>query len=85
MRTLLRTNPILNFFYNLVEMHWLPLKDMWNDAETKQEKAVAVFFGSWVAILMVMFWVGFSLLIYGVISGEADIQNATWGIFDTLG
>ena len=38
MRTLLRTNPILNFIYSLVEITWLPLKDMWNDFETKQEK-----------------------------------------------
>jgi len=32
-----------------------------------------------------MFVLGFVAVMYGIISGEADIQNATFGIFDTLG
>lgn len=77
--------PFLMFFYHLLEMHWLPLKDMWNDAETNGEKAAAIFFGTWISVLMFMFWLGFIVLIYGVVSGEADLANATFGIFDTLG
>jgi|TARA_R100001509_G_scaffold163804_2_gene139273 hypothetical protein len=39
----------------------------------------------WITGLMGMFVLGFSLLMYGIISGEADIENATFGVFDTLG
>lgn len=39
----------------------------------------------WVSGLLVLFVVGFVTLLYGLISGEADVSNATFGIFDTLG
>ena len=39
----------------------------------------------WIAGLMVLFVVGFATMMYGIISGEADVQNATFGVFDTLG
>ncbi len=39
----------------------------------------------WITGLLFLFVVGFATLMYGIISGEADVQNATFGIFDTLG
>lgn len=39
----------------------------------------------WVAGLMILFVMGFTTMMYAIISGEADIQNATFGVFDTLG
>ena len=39
----------------------------------------------WLAGLLSLFVLGMGTLIYGIISGEADVQNATFGIFDTLG
>ena len=39
----------------------------------------------WIFGLFGLFVLGFATLMYGIISGEADIQNATFGIFDTLG
>lgn len=39
----------------------------------------------WISGLVFMFVLGFVSIIYGIISGEADINNATFGIFDTLG
>ena len=39
----------------------------------------------WVAGLMILFVAGFTTMMYAIISGEADIQNATFGVFDTLG
>ena len=39
----------------------------------------------WVTGLLFLFVLGFVLIIYGIISDEADVQNATFGIFDTLG
>lgn len=39
----------------------------------------------WLASLLSLFVLGMGTLIYGIISGEADVQNATFGVFDTLG
>lgn len=41
-------------------------------------------FKIWISGLFALFVVGFTALIYGIISGEADIQNATFGIFDYI-
>ena len=73
---------MLNFFRNFWELNTMPMVDMWNDARTVNEKIVAVFFSTWITILLVMFYVGMTSLIYGLITGEADIANATFGIFD---
>jgi hypothetical protein len=73
---------MLNFFRNFWELNTMPMVDMWNDAQTVNEKIVAVFFSTWIAILLVLFYVGMTSLIYGLISGEADVANATFGIFD---
>ena len=48
-------------------------------------KVVDIVLKVWLAVLLGMFVLGFTALMYGIISGEADIQNATFGIFDTLG
>ena len=39
----------------------------------------------WVTGLFLLFVVGFITLVYGLLSGEADLNNATFGVFDTLG
>jgi len=39
----------------------------------------------WIATLLIMVVLGIAGLVWGIVSGEADIQNATFGIFDTLG
>ena len=39
-------------------------------------------FKIWIFGLIGLFVVGFTTLMYGFISGEADVQNATFGIFD---
>ena len=48
-------------------------------------KVIDIMLKLWVAGLFGLFVLGMVSIIYGVISGEADIQNATFGIFDTLG
>lgn len=48
-------------------------------------KVVDVLLKLWVAGLFGLFVLGMISILYGIISGEADIQNATFGIFDTLG
>lgn len=39
----------------------------------------------WITALLALFTIGFVTILYGLISGEADVSNATFGIFDTLG
>ena len=39
-------------------------------------------FKIWIYGLLGLFVMGFTMLMYGIISGEADIQNATFGVFD---
>ena len=39
-------------------------------------------FKIWIFGLIGLFVVGFTTLMYGFISGAADVQNATFGIFD---
>jgi len=39
-------------------------------------------FKIWIFGLLGLFVVGFTTLMYGFISGEADVQNATFGVFD---
>ena len=55
---------MLNFFRNFWELNTMPMVDMWNDARTVNEKIVAVFFSTWITILLVMFYLGMSTLIY---------------------
>ena len=39
-------------------------------------------FKIWITGLLLLFVIGFTTLMYGFISGEADVQNATFGVFD---
>lgn len=39
----------------------------------------------WVSSLFLLFIVGWTVLVYGLLSGQADYSNATFGVFDTLG
>ena len=39
----------------------------------------------WVSSLFLLFIVGWLTLVLGIITGEADFSNATFGVFDTLG
>jgi hypothetical protein len=45
-------------------------------------KVIDIMLKLWVAGLLGLFVLGMVSIIYGIISGEADIQNATFGIFD---
>ena len=39
----------------------------------------------WVSSLFLLFVVGWFGLVIGLITGQADFNNATFGVFDTLG
>ena len=57
------------------------LVEIWNDR--MHENIVWNFILKvWIFGLLGLFALGFSVLMYGIISGQADIQNATFGVFD---
>ena len=57
------------------------LVEIWNDR--MHENIVWNFILKvWIFGLLGLFAFGFSVLMYGIISGQADIQNATFGVFD---
>lgn len=56
-----------------------------SESQTILEKIIITIIHAWIVILFSLFVVGFAVLMYGIISGEADIDNATFGVFDTLG
>lgn len=56
-----------------------------SESQTILEKIIITIIHAWIVILLALFVVGFAVLMYGIISGEADIDNATFGVFDTLG
>ena len=55
--------------------------EMWQDAETPLDYVVLF----WVAGLAATAIVGVVGLFYGILSGQANVDNATFGVFDTLG
>ena len=60
------------------------LLEIWND-KLSDYIVLDYIYKIWITGLLGLFVVGMGTLLYGIISGEADIQNATFGIFDTLG
>lgn len=60
------------------------LLEIWNE-ELSDYPVLDYTYKVWIFGLLGMVVLGFVALFYGIISGEADISNATFGIFDTLG
>lgn len=60
------------------------LLEIWND-KLSDYVVLDYLYKIWITGLLGLFVIGMGTLLYGLISGEADIQNATFGIFDTLG
>ena len=60
------------------------LLDIWKD-KLSDYVILDYLFKIWIYCLMALFVIGLTSIVYGIISGEADITNATFGIFDTLG
>jgi ABC-type Fe3+ transport system permease subunit len=52
------------------------LKEIWTD-KLSDYKVMDIIAKIWITVLLFMFLLGFIMVMYGIISGEADIQNAT--------
>lgn len=57
------------------------LQQLWSEATTPLDYVVAL----WISSLTTLAILGFAGLFYGIITGQVDFENATFGIFDTLG
>ena len=54
---------------------------VWKDCE----RPIDYFFAIWIYVLFGMFCLGTVQLLYALLSGDVNLDNATFGIFDTLG
>jgi hypothetical protein len=72
---------VINYFANpFIEIY----EDIW-EQPTLLLKIWQAFLLAWVAGLFLLFVVGWTTLVVGLITGKADFSNATFGVFDTLG
>jgi hypothetical protein len=59
------------------------LLKIWND-KLSDYPILDYTFKFWVYGLLAIWVLGMGGLLYGIVSGEADIQNATFGVFDYI-
>lgn len=51
---------------------------IWKEADTPVEYLIAL----WITLLAGTAVIGFAGLFYGIVTGQTDFSNATFGIFD---
>ena len=59
--------------------------ELYSEATTAKEKFLALFMSLWISTLMVLSVSGIGMVIYELITNPTQLNNVTWGIFDTLG
>lgn len=48
-------------------------------------KIIDIILKIWLIALIILFLVGFLVIVSGIVTGQVDTDNLTFGIFDTLG
>ena len=66
-------NPFIEIYEEIFKQPTLTLK-IWQS-----------FLLVWVTSLFLLFIVGWTTLVVALLTGQADLDNATFGVFDTLG
>lgn len=61
------------------------IKEEFSDATTISQKTLVIFLTLWASMLSFMVVSGISYIIYELITNPSTFNNATWGVFDTLG
>ena len=64
---------------------FLIIKEELSEATTISQKSLVIFVSLWAAMLSTLVVSGVSYLIYELFTNPSTFDNATWGIFDTLG
>ena len=63
----------------------LIIKEEFSEATTILQKSLVVFVTLWASMLFTLAITGASYLFYELFTNPSTFDNATWGIFDTLG
>ena len=61
------------------------IKEEFSEATTISQKSLVIFLTLWASVLSFMAVSGISYIVYELITNPTTFNNATWGIFDTLG
>ena len=61
------------------------IKEEFFEATTIPQKTLVIFVALWATILSTMTILGVATIIYELFTNPSTFNNATWGIFDTLG
>ena len=61
------------------------IKEEFSDATTISQKSLVIFLSLWALVLFTLAVTGISTIVYELITNPSTFNNATWGIFDTLG
>ena len=61
------------------------IKEEFSEATTISQKSLVIFLSLWALILSTLAVTGISTIVYELITSPSTFNNATWGIFDTLG
>ena len=57
------------------------LQELWDNAKTPTEYIIVM----WIYLLFGLFAISWTSLVFAMVTGQVDLSNATFGIFDTLG
>ena len=63
----------------------LLIKEELSEATTIPQKSLILFISLWGAMLSTLVVLGVGTIFYEIITNPSTFNNATWGIFDTLG
>ena len=63
----------------------LIIKEELSEATTILQKSLVLFIALWAGMLFSLTILGISTIAYEIITNPSTFNNATWGIFDTLG
>lgn len=61
------------------------IKEEFSEATTFSQKSLIIFLTLWAAVLSTAVVGGIVTIVYELITSPSTFNNATWGIFDTLG
>jgi hypothetical protein len=61
------------------------IKEEISEATTFSQKSLIIFLTLWAAVLSTAVVGGIATIVYELITNPSTFNNATWGIFDTLG
>ena len=61
------------------------IKEEISEATTFSQKSLIIFIAIWAAVLSTAVVGGIATIVYELITNPSTFNNATWGIFDTLG